>query len=488
MNTNQFIRTISFALALCAVSACTTIPVDQRDEIRDEVNQTAADTIARMVAADPGIQASLDEAVGYLAARISTTKLPVVGGGYGFGVLHDKENDSRTFLNVTRFDLGAGLGAGRYRALVIFDSRAALERFRDGSWTSALGAESAAGTHSSGRVTSRGDGYAVHVVSDSGAAIAITARMITTSINHDLTDTGVSEVSIPNIGFTSVEEQGEDAPRVWAHKLPFLAQRVIDKGYDLPLPYGIGVTYANIEQEQILDSLQVGINGGEVKPIDFAGFANSFSESESFSIKADAWLFPFMNVFVMLGKVDGEAPLDVLIDGNGMLDELGISCRGFPPNPLCPILEDQIFTLPVLATFEGNTYGFGTILAGGWNNWFVTIPFNWTYADMDDSQTDGVNFTATPRFGRVFNLGRNGNLALFVGGNYLDSDLTVHGFESTPDGLLEFEYIIDQQNKDKWNALLGFNWDINKRLSWSAEFDGFTGSRDAFITSFSWKY
>ena len=113
---------------------------------------------------------------------------------------------------------------------------------------------------------------------------------------------------------------------------------------------------------------------------------------------------------------------------------------------------------------------------------------NWTYADMDDSQTDGVNFTATPRFGRVFNLGRNGNLALFVGGNYLDSDLTVHGFESTPDGLLEFEYIIDQQNKDKWNALLGFNWDINKRLSWSAEYDGFTGSRDAFITSFSWKY
>ena len=59
---------------------------------------------------------------------------------------------------------------------------------------------------------------------------------------------------------------------------------------------------------------------------------------------------------------------------------------------------------------------------------------------------------------------------------------------ATPDGLLEIDYIIDQKNKDSWNALLGFNWDINKRLSWSLEYDGFIGSRDAFITSFSWKY
>ena len=103
----------SCVLVLVFTSACTTIPVDQRDEIRDEVNQAAEETIAQMVADDPEIQASLDSAIGYLAARISTTKLPIVGGGYGFGVLHDKENGTRTFRNVTRYDLGAGLGTGR---------------------------------------------------------------------------------------------------------------------------------------------------------------------------------------------------------------------------------------------------------------------------------------------------------------------------------------------------------------------------------------
>ena len=480
---------LSCVLVLVFTSACTTIPVDQRDEIREEVDQAAEETIARMVADDPEIQASLDNAIGYLAARISTTKLPIiVGGGYGFGVLHDKENRTRTYLNVTRYDLGAGLGAGRYRALIVFDSREALERFRSGTWTSAVGAESAAGTRGASQVSTLGDGYALHIASESGAAVAITARMINLSVNHDLTDTGVSEISIPNTGFSTTGGQGDDAPRVWDHKLPFLAQKVIDLGYDLPLPYGIGVTYASIEQEQLLSSLQVGINGGDIEPFPFVGFSDAMSNSDSFSIKADAWLFPFMNVFAMFGRVDGEAPMDVLIDGNGMLDQLGISCQGFPPNPLCAILEDQIFTLPVTANFEGNTYGIGATLAGGWHNWFITIPFNWTYADIDGNDTDGVNFTVTPRVGYVFNLGRKGNLAVFVGGNYLDSDLTVDGFVATPDGLLEIDYIIDQENKDKWNALLGFNWDINKRLSWSLEYDGFYGSRDAFITSVNWKY
>ena len=79
-------------------------------------------------------------------------------------------------------------------------------------------------------------------------------------------------------------------------------------------------------------------------------------------------------------------------------------------------------------------------------------------------------------------------LPIVGGDNYLDVKLTVDGFEATPGGMLEFDYIIDQENKDKWNALIGFNWDINKRFSWSAEYNGFVGSRDAFISSLVWQY
>jgi len=487
MKNKPLIKILTMSLVL-VLSACTTIPVDQRAEIRDETDQVGRDTTAELVAGDPELQQSLDESVGYLTGRMSATKVPIFGGGYGLAVLHDKENGTRTYLNITRFDFGAGVGAGRFRALIIFENRETMSRFTGGTWEPGIGAGSAAGSHSGSVMTSKGDGYSMHIISDSGAALTATARLINISVNHDLTDTGVSELGVPNIGFTSVDEQGEAAPRTWDHKLPFFAQRVIDKGYDLPLPYGIGVTYAHVDQEQALDNLLVGINGADKEAFPFVTFDNASSVSDSLSIKADAWLFPFLNVFGMLGKVDGEAPLDVLIDGNGMLDQLEIDCSGPFPNPLCVILEDQNFLLPINAEFRGTTYGIGMTLAGGWNGWFVTLPMNVTYADMDGTDTDGIVTTVTPRFGKVFNLGRKGNLALFVGGNYLDSDLTVSGTVTTPDGLLVIDYTIDQSNKDNWNALLGFNWDINKRLSWSAEYDGFVGSRDAFISTISWKY
>jgi hypothetical protein len=486
---NKSICILLSSLMLVLLNACTTIPVDERNQIRDEVNQAAETMIEQMVAKDPAIQEKLDQATGYAVASISATKIPILGGGYGLALLHDVENNTRTYINVTRFDVGAGVGTGRFRVLVIFENRDTLERFRDGTWQSVVGTQSGVGSQSGSRIESSGDGYTSYSVSDTGVALVATARLIKTSVNEDLTDTGVSEVSFPNTGFKSTGEQGVDAPRVWEHKLPFLAQKVIDEGYDLPLPYGIGFTYANVDQEQLLNELQVGINGREVIPFEFVSFDKARSLSNSYSLKADAWIFPFMNVFVMLGKLDGRAPIDISLDGNGMLDHLDISCTGFPPSPLCAVLEDKTFELPRFSSsFKGTTYGIGTTLAGGWKGWFVAVPINATYADMQDSQTDGFSYTITPRFGKTLNLGRNGNLSLFVGGNYLNSDLTIDGFAETPDGLLQFDYIIDQENKDKWNALLGFNWDINKRLSWSAEYNGFVGSREALITSINWRF
>jgi len=486
---NNTISILFASLTLLLLGACTTIPVDERNQVRDEVNQTAETTIEQLVAKDPSIQAALDNAVGYAVASVSATKIPLVGGGYGLALLHDLETNTRTYINVTRLDLGAGIGAGRFRVLVIFQNRKTMEKFRDGSWQTVVGAESGLGSQSSSRVAMGGDGYTTHFASDTGVAFAATARLIKSSVNEDLTDTGISEVSYPNSRFESTDEQGEDAPRIWDHKLPFLAQSVIDKGYDLPLPYGIGFTFADVDQEQLLTELQVGINGREVMPFDFVSFDKVRSLSNSYSLKADAWILPFMNVFVMLGKLDGSAPIDISLDGNGILDHLDISCTGFPPNPLCTLLEDKTFELPHFSSnFKGTTYGIGTTLAAGWKGWFVAVPINATYADMEGSQTDGFSYTVTPRFGKTLKLGRNGNLSLFAGGNYLNSDLTIDGHAETPDGMLQFDYIIDQENKDKWNVLIGFNWDINKRFSWSAEYDGFIGSREAIISSINWKF
>lgn len=473
------------ALLLSLLSACTTIPVDERAEIREGIDRDAAETVVRMMEDNPHFKKQLKDSAGCFVSRVSATKVPIVGGGYGLGVLYDRETGSSTYMNITRADLGAGLGAGRFRVVVLFENRETLEEFRQGVWKTGLGTETAAGTYSAGLQSLSGDGYSVHFTADSGAAITASARLVRLSINEDLTGSGVSEVSVPNIGYDTADDHGDSAPRIWNRRLPFLAQAVIDEGYDLPLPFGIGLVYANVEQAMNLDQLQVGINGRDQEPFDFVEFSNAEAHSESVQLKVDAWLFPFMNVFALFGHVEGDAPMDVLLDGNDMLEHLEHDCSGLPPDPLCLLLEDNIITLPITAPFSGETYGLGTTLAGGWNNWFVAIPGSVTYADMDGTNTDGLAVTVTPRLGHVFNMGRRGSLSLFTGGNYLYADLTVKGSVGV-DGLT-IDYTVEQENKDAWNIVTGLNWDINKHMSWAVEYNGFVGSRDAFITSVTWR-
>jgi len=45
---------------------------------------------------------------------------------------------------------------------------------------------------------------------------------------------------------------------------------------------------------------------------------------------------------------------------------------------------------------------------------------------------------------------------------------------------------ISQRNKDRWNGLLGFNWDMNKHWSVMAE-AGFGGSRENFIAGATYR-
>ncbi len=247
--------------------------------------------------------------------------------------------------------------------------------------------------------------------------------------------------------------------------MPFLAQQVIDEGYNLPLPYGIALVYANVKQEMFLTNLKAGINGSPQRPWPVATLENVHANNETVQVKLDTWVFPFMNVFAMLGSISGEALLDIVLDING------------DGNPI---------TFPIMADFSGISYGLGTTLAGGWHNWFVAIPMTTTVADMDGTNADGLSYTVTPRFGRVVNMGKGGNLALFVGGNYLKTDLTITG-QVSAEGVT-IDYMIDQENSDLWNLLVGFNWDVGKRLAWSLEYDGFVGSREAVITTLSWRY
>lgn len=481
-------RIMLMILILALLHACTSIPIEQRAERREQIDRDAAETVALLVEKDPAFQQQLESAAGYFTSRVSAATVALLGAGKGLGVLVDQQSGDRTYMDVKRVDLGAGLGAREFRVLILAEDKTALDDIRSGKYLKVLAAEATAGESggTGGRVIG---GHEVFILSDSGAALSATARLVKLSVNEDLTDTGLSEISIPNTGFAIEDGREPVETRKWDRKLPFLAQDVIDLGYDLPRPYGLKVLYAGVDQDQVLDSLWVGFSGGEKEPYEFVAFENASSDSDSWQLMGDLWLFPFLNLFAYVGDLEGTAPMDIILDGNGMLDQIGINCA-LPGNVvLCNLLEDREITLPIEAGFSGVNYGAGFNLAGGWKGFFFTLPVSFSWVDMDTTSADGgAVISASPRAGRVFKLGRAGNLALYAGASYLDSDLTVTGSLAIPETDVSIDYTINQSNKDPWAGVIGANWDINGRWSIQAEYNGFFGSRESFIASVGWRF
>ncbi|MEM9251126.1 MAG: hypothetical protein AAGB29_02135, partial [Planctomycetota bacterium] len=245
----------------------------------------------------------------------------------------------------------------------------------------------------------------------------------------------------------------------------------------------------------VLENLSVAINGGDFQPIDFVDFGTPSVENTSGQVKFDAWVFPFMNVYASLGKFDGDGEIPLAIEGRDLVDflDLGRLCGG---GPLEPSFCSEILTAVARPEYDGESFTLGVNLAMGWENFFVTLPIShaWTEVNIIDNTVTAWNIS--PRFGYLIDLERTGALALYVGGTWLDSEVDLAGrvaFDTSGSGIpglgdsVAVDFEISQRNKDRWNYLLGFNWELSPRWMLQAE-AGTGGSRDNFIASLTWRW
>jgi hypothetical protein len=278
-----------------------------------------------------------------------------------------------------------------------------------------------------------------------------------------------------------------ESKRVWGRALPFFAQEVIDLGFDLPNPYGLSAIYVNIRQDLIVENLRIaiGVDGppvGPVEPSPSVTFSNAWARNQTVQFKADAWVFPFMNVFLVGGYIDGKGELDVNVDLDALFPEAG--------GGLGTITERA------KPTFQGTNVGIGTNLAAGWENYFAVLSIAYAFSDLDivDSRIEAWNIS--PRIGFTHDLGRWGAAAVYTGATYLSADVELTGQVTIPlppplwipvGRELVVDYAVDERNTDPWNALVGGNWDISKSLSLQGEV-GFGGSRENIITSITYRF
>ncbi|MDX2320007.1 MAG: hypothetical protein QNK26_05345 [Moritella sp.] len=285
-------------------------------------------------------------------------------------------------------------------------------------------------------------------------------------------------------------KQTSSPAKKWDHLLPFFAEDVVMNGYDLPLPFGISIIYANVQQDMTLTDLSVGFRGSEKVDIDFVSFDDTSSNTHTPQLKLDAWVLPFMNVFATVGKLSGTVGINFAIDGNEALKQGNIDCSLIKNRPLCNALADKRLEVEdIEASLTGMSYGAGVMFVGGWESYFVSVPITFTWTDMDRNETDGYVVNVLPRVGKQFQFNNGSSLSLYVGASYLKSQLTLSGSQPIPGTEESIDYKIEQENVDKWMGLVGGSYNLSKRWMLAFEYGGIGGaSRQQFITNLSYRY
>ena len=286
------------------------------------------------------------------------------------------------------------------------------------------------------------------------------------------------------LGEPNIDDDGERV--IWRRKLPFMAQQVVDLGFELPNPYGVAIISGRIEQDLILENLAIGINGPPDQEINFVDFGTPSVENSLLQLKLDAWILPFLNVFTTVGVFDGDATIPLKLEGSDLFPQL---CAITPNAPTCV----RTFSAIANPAYEGSNVSVGMNLAMGWDRFFVALPVTYAWTDVDIIEDTANALNITPRIGMTGDMGNRGSVAVFVGATYLRTEVDIAGSVDIdtpggPDGdVTTFAFRIDQRNRDRWNYLLGFNWDLNKRWSVMAE-AGFGGSRENFIGGVTYRF
>jgi hypothetical protein len=238
--------------------------------------------------------------------------------------------------------------------------------------------------------------------------------------------------------------------RHWSH-LPLLADRARQLGYELPLPFGVAPVYNYLERDIDVTDVRVGVNGGGLESVtDIANF-KARSVVHAALVKADAWIFPFLDVYALFGYIKNTSDVNVDVTVPALL----------------PGRDPRRFRIRATTKLEGFVGGGGVTLAAGYRQFFAMADVNYTQTELgfDD------RFRALVASGRV---GWNGKVAaipvrLWVGGAYWDTKNTASSTVEVPDvGTVRFE--ADQGPKHPWNAVVGGSVVIHRHLDVFAEY------------------
>lgn len=288
------------------------------------------------------------------------------------------------------------------------------------------------------------------------------------------------------------------------HTFPIWGDEARARGYDIPLPFGINLNYMNMRQNINVDSisfsgLALGNHPipGDMFNID-AGHTREQSKTET--LRLDMWVFPFLNVYGLVGHSRGSSVSNVSVDADpsrytGVDRVIAGAVHRLYENGS---LQNIDFTLD----FKGTTWGTGMTLAGGYGNWFGLVDTNYTRTSFNILDGSISALTVSPRVGYRFNLqGPWGpsHLGVWLGSMYQDVQQEFNGSIADLNMPASLQPLIDAVNQNgngrfsvkqrltsPWNMLVGTQYEITPHFNLLTEI-GFN-ERNSFFMAGEYRF
>lgn len=187
----------------------------------------------------------------------------------------------------------------------------------------------------------------------------------------------------------------------YPYALPIWGEKVTRLGYDLPYSAGVSMQYFGQVSDIIIENLKVGFNGGTMYDLDgLVRFDKAVATASSVSVRPDVWIFPFLNVYGILGL--SKASTDVGF-GVWITDSTGT--------------DQELFSAGSVVDFNATTFGLGMTPTIGIAGGFLALDMNVAWTDVPQLSRPAMSFVFAPRLGKNFKLKKpNQTIAVWAGG------------------------------------------------------------------------
>ncbi len=260
--------------------------------------------------------------------------------------------------------------------------------------------------------------------------------------------------------------------------LPIWGADAAARGYQIPLPFGIGVTAYSARQPVDIQDLQLGRNGNPpVSVSNFLQINRVDTSQQNASAKFDVLIFPFLDIYGLAGYTKGTT--------KGLIQ--------VPADPILDIIEPR--QLQLNAAFSGPTYGLGLTLQGGtkvndWHDLTAIVVADWnrtkTNLSFDNetliAHTKPVATVFSARLGMHATVGTSNGAAIWIGAMHQAIQQKVAGSVANTD----LQFAVIQSPTQPWNTLFGGLYEFGK--SGYVLLEGGVGERKSILMSAVYRF